>query len=299
MKVKLAIIGIGRWGKNLVREFNKIAEVAIYCHKGEAADRAWLRKNYPKIKSAASCNEIFQDKTIKAVIIATPINTHFSIAYRALKAGKHVFVEKPMTADPRQAEKLVKLAERKKLTLLVGHIFLYHPVFKKLQSLIKNDPPQYGYFHWSKWGSFKENIIWNDACHPISLALKLFGAPKKINLLHKQAVINIPDIAELKLQFSRGKNFLINLNRVSPQKKWFLFLRTGKRAYLWEDDDLYELKPREQNLKILYRFKNHFAPLMNECREFINNIKENKKPKTDGVFGLKVVELISKIISAP
>ena len=131
---KIAIIGLGKWGRNLLREFSKISCVTK-CHtRGNQKNISWLRKNYPKVVHTTSIRDILTDKNIDAVVISTPINSHFKIARNALEAGKHVFVEKPMTNTIVEAKQLLKIAKSKNLNLFVGHIFLHNEIFKKIKN---------------------------------------------------------------------------------------------------------------------------------------------------------------------
>src|SRR3989344_966952 len=139
----IAIIGVGRWGKNLLREFDKISRVKFCFHQGNPKTTKWLHLNYPDIKIAQSYQDLLVNLEIRAIVIATPVKTHFALAYQALSAGKHVFIEKPMAENVSQVKKLVALATNKKLELFVGYIFLYHPIFKKLQKIIKKEGVKY------------------------------------------------------------------------------------------------------------------------------------------------------------
>lgn len=290
----IAIIGIGRWGKNLLREFNKITKVT-HCYDKSAENREWLKKNYPNIEAAESYDEILNNHSIEAVVIATPIGTHFDVTTKALKAGKHVFVEKPITSNPAQAKKLVALAKKNQLTLFVGHIFLYHPIFQKIKRLVKNDPPVYAVFSWNKFGSFNSTAIWNLACHDIAITLDLFGKPKRAEILHDKGIVSASDVISLKLTFGGGRSVIINTNRVSNQQNKSMLLATKKKVYLWENDELYKLNKEPAKLELIFRSSEQ--PLAIECKEFLKNITKKTQPQTDGELGLEVVELISIIIS--
>ena len=252
---KLAIIGVGRWGKNLVREFDKISDVAACYYQGNPETVRWLKQNYPNIKRAASYEEILKDGSVRAVVIATPIKTHFDIASRALRAGKHVFLEKPMTDNLGQAKKLVALAKEKNLILFIGHIFLYHPVFKKIKTLTKNDPIQFADFYWSKWGHFTEDIIWNLACHDMAIAIGLLGYPRKISVFNESGGITNGDMVSLKLEFADNKKALMNINRLSPLKRKTITLLTKHGLLVWDSDSLYKLDKKNGSLKLAYQSK--------------------------------------------
>ena len=110
----IAIVGLGLWGKNLLKEFSKIGDVTICCTRGNRQNVKWLKHNYPKVKHTKNFNDIIKDKKTNVVVIATPINTHFSLVSKALKSGKHVFVEKTITEKVSEAIELYGLAKQKK-----------------------------------------------------------------------------------------------------------------------------------------------------------------------------------------
>lgn len=291
--IKIAVIGAGKWGKNLLREFNEIAKISYVCHKdGNKTDR-WLKENYPAAIVTHYYREILQDKKVPAVIIATPIKTHFKIALDCLKAGKHVFLEKPITDNIDEAKKLAALAKEKKLILFIGHIFLYHLIFKKLKKLTKEDPVQFADFYWSKWGHFTEDIIWNLACHDVAIAIDLMGKPQKISVIDKMGAITKKDLISLKLNFPGGKIATININRLSPEKRKTVTLLTKNNLLVWDNDSLYKLDKKSRRLKLIYCPA--ATPLITECRAFIESIKTKKEPVTNGKFGLRVVESLEQL----
>ncbi len=290
--INLAVIGIGRWGKNLLREFNKITEVT-YCYARSAENRQWLKKNYPNIEAAESYDDILNNPNIDAVVIATPIETHFELARRALESGKHTFVEKPITAIPAQAEKLVSLAKKNKLILFVGHTFLYHPVFQKIKELTKNDPLIYAKFSWNKLGSFNEDVVWNLACHDVAMAINLFGEPKKVKLLSAKGLVTKRDIISLELNFSGNRAATIEINRVSDLKNKLVTIATKNNVYSWDNDSLYKLDRAPGEFKEIYHSETQ--PLEIECQAFLDAIEKKSPFPTDGTLGLAVVNAIAHL----
>lgn len=306
-KKSLAIVGIGRWGKNLLREFNKIVRVEFCYHKGSYETKKWLAANYPHVKTAGSYKELLANPGIDAVVIATPIKTHYKLARQALMADKHVFVEKPMTAKMKQGQELVRLATKKKRVLFVGHIFLYHPVLTKIKSLLRKERLQHASFVWNKFGTFNEELVFNLVSHDIATALDLFGSsstslasarlvldkPITIKTLENSGLVTDSDIIHIRLNFPNQRYCTICINRVSNLKNKTVTLSTNKNIYLWEDDKLFKLNKKGDVFKFIY--KGAKTPLALECAEFIKCLKQNKKPLTSGEFGLEVVRLLSKI----
>lgn len=271
MRHSIAIIGIGRWGKNLLREFNAVAHVA-----------------YAFGKKDSQLAKVLKDPEIQAVIIATPIKTHYTIARQALLAGKHVFVEKPMTDNLTQARVLVTLARKQKRALFVGHIFLYHPVFEKIEKINVRDPIMLINFEWQKFGSFHEDIKLNLLVHEVAILLKLWGKSNKSKLFYQQGIISSADILSAQFVFSKNRKANVYINRTSSIKRKAITLITkNKNVYLWENDIL--LKLDKGVFKQIFKPKRTALAL--ECRAFLQTIKN----KPDGSFGAQVVEVLSKL----
>src|SRR3989344_121027 len=303
----LAVVGIGRGGKNVLREFDRVALVEGCFYKGSPETKKWLKKNYPGIKTAASFDQILHDQSIDAVIIATPIKAHYELAKKALLAGKHVFVEKPITDNVKQAQELVRLAAKKKRILFVGHIFSYNPVWAKIKRLNDVEPFKHASFVWNKLGTFNEELVFNLASHDVAMALDLFGSsstslapnklvldkPTSIKTIENSGMVTDSDIIYIRLGFKNSRSCTIYINRVSNFKNKTITLATNKNVYLWENDRLLKLDKKSAAFKLIYQSTK--TPLEIECTEFIKCITRNKKPHTDGGFGLGVVRVLSKI----
>jgi len=178
-KTKLAVIGTGYWGKNLLRNFNQLGALAAYCD-GDEAMRAPFATLYPDSAPYADAKLIFENTGIDAVAIATPAATHGALTRMALEAGKHVFVEKPLCLDVAEAEELRDLAVKLDRTLMVGHLLLYHPAFRAVQDLVNSDRLgnlRYIYSNRLSLGKIRkeENALWSFAPHDISMILALVG----------------------------------------------------------------------------------------------------------------------------
>ena len=147
---KLGIIGIGNWGKNLVRDISKISCVKKCSSLGNSKNISWLKNKYPSIQHTCNLKEIFADKEIDAVIIATPINTHYNLVKKALLAKKHVFVEKPLSSTLSNAEELIQIAKKNNRLLFVGHIFIFNEILKKIIQISKRENITHVNFVWNK-----------------------------------------------------------------------------------------------------------------------------------------------------
>lgn len=286
--VRIGIVGMGRWGKNLIKEFSKNSTISVCITKGGNSNKKWLKKNYPEIKSSTKYSDILQDKAIKAVIIATPIKTHFKLTQQALLSGKHVFVEKPISENSLQGKKLLELAKKNKLLLFVGYEFLYHPVFQKIKNIIKKEKILLIKFEWSKFGSFNENIFYDLITHFLTILIELVGLPKKIKILQQISVITKCDIISLELEFVNRIKVSINVNRTSNSKRRVINIFTKNNLYIWENEELFKFN-KIKNRKIK---TNNISSLENESKQFLKEIKKSKYDYENAKIAIKAIELI-------
>lgn len=290
---KIAIIGLGKWGKNLLREFSNVSCVTK-CHtRGNQKNISWLRRNYPKVVHTTSIRDILTDKNIDAVAISTPINSHFKIAKNALESGKHVFVEKPMASSVIEAKQLIKIAKSKNLNLFVGHVFLYNEIFKKIKKIDRQESITYAHFAWKKFGTFDEDIFKNLLSHDISLILALFGSPNRIRLTNNVGFITTSDRISLELNFTRNRKCEVSIDRISPHKEKSVTFLTKKNLFVWNDDELLRFDKRSQSFKKIYQSKN--TPLHLECKKFIANITSKKVSYDSSFLALNVTRILSKL----
>jgi UDP-2-acetamido-3-amino-2,3-dideoxy-glucuronate N-acetyltransferase len=221
----IAVIGAGYWGKNLVRNFHQLGVLKMVCD-ADGKIRKQMTKEYPEARIVAKEKEIFDDPSIDAMVIAAPAVAHYNLAREALNAGKHVFVEKPLSLTYEDGRKLVDLAHEKGKTLFVGHILHYHAAVVKLKEMIRSGQIgrlQYIYSRRLSLGKIRreENILWSFAPHDISLILSIVGEdPNYIdavgnNFLHAQ----IPDVTMTNLKFPSGIGAHIFVSWLNPFKE--------------------------------------------------------------------------------
>ena len=237
----IAVIGAGYWGKNLVRNFHQLGALKAVCDADNKIQKQ-MAKKYPEVRIVGKEKEIFDDKSIDAVVIATPAATHYALAREALSAGKHVFVEKPLSLTYADGQRLVDFAHEKGTMLFVGHILHYHPAVIKLKEMIragKIGRLQYIYSRRLCFGKIRreENILWSFAPHDISLILSIAGEdPHYIdsvgnNFLHAQ----IPDVTMTNLKFPSGIGAHIFVSWLNPFKEQRLVI-VGSQGMLVFDD---------------------------------------------------------------
>ena len=290
---KLGIIGIGNWGKNLVRELSKIHCIKKCSSNGNLKNIRWLKKNYPSIQYVSDSKEIFADKEINAVIIATPINTHYKLVKKALLSKKHVFVEKPISTNLSQAEELIEIAKKNNLLLFVGHIFIFNEIFKKLIQISNRENITHLNFLWNKFGTFDEDIFLNLVSHDLSIILALFGKPKKIKLINKFGVISKCDVVTLILELPNNKTCQIHVNRCSNHKQKHVTIFTQKNIYIWDDLLLYKNNKKSSSFRLV--FESRHTPLEIECKEFIKKLNETKFSYESAYLAKDVIQLIQKL----
>ena len=293
MKINLGVVGIGTWGKNLIRDFSKYANIEKCTSSGNPKNIRWIKKNYPTIEYVSNQKNFFNDDTINAVVISTPIKTHYSLIKKALLAKKHVFVEKPLCTNVSDANELIKIAKRNNLLLFVGHIFLFNEILKKLIQISKKEKITFAYFQWNKFGTFDEDIFLNLLSHDISIILKLFGKPTKTKLITSLGVISKCDILTLNLEFCTNKKCQIYLNRHSSHKQKFISILTKKNIYFWDDSKLYKYNKKSGNSKLI--FKSKLTPLENECKEFINELVIPQISFDNANLAKDVIQVIQKL----
>ena len=290
---KLGIIGIGNWGKNLVRDVSKISCVKTCSSRGDPKNISWLKKNYPSIQYTSDSKEIFADKEIDAVIIATPINTHYNLVKKALLSKKHVFVEKPISSTLSKAEELIKIAKKNNLLLFVGQIFIFNEILKKIVQISKRENITYVNFVWNKFGTFDEDIFLNLVSHDLSIILTLFGKPKKIKLVSAFGFISKCDIVTLTLELPNNKKCQIHVNRCSNHKQKHVTIFTQKNIYIWDDLLLYKNNKKSSSFRLV--FESRHTPLEIECKEFIKKLNETKFSYESAYLAKDVIQLIQKL----
>jgi|SRR5579872_1603520 len=289
-KTKIAIIGVGRWGKNLLKEFSEQAEVVYACHTGNAETVRFLKENYPAVKNTTSLEEILSDGSINAVVIATPINTHFEIAEKALRAGKHVFLEKPGGKEKKELEVLVKEADSRNLILSIGYVFAHNPALTKIKKLMAGKTITSLHFEWFKWGSFEEHPLKNLLPHDISILISLGLFPLEKTFYNENPGANI-----LEIGLTSGRaNIHIYFNRISLEKRKTATIEIDEEIYIWNNNSLFKINREKKEIEEI-ALDNSLSPVAVEIKDFLRSIEEKNQPRTNGEFAVKVWEGLEKI----
>lgn len=309
---RVAVIGCGRWGKNLVRNFASLGALAAVCDSDVAtATRFSTEFGAPALDTA----ELFADDGITAVAIAAPPTQHFPLAKAALEAGKHVFVEKPLALDAEHGATLCALADSCGLTLMVGHLLQYHPAFLRLKELVDAGDVgrlQYIYSHRLNLGVVRreENILWSFAPHDISMILSLVGhEPDQVSAVGASYLNkSVADVTTTHLGFPNGEQAHIFVSWLNPIKEQKLVV-VGEAGMVVFDDtqpwgskilhyphrmDWVDGQPIPNKADAVAVPVEQDEPLKLECRHFLDCVANGKRPRTDGVEGLKVLRVLQQ-----
>ena len=224
--LNLGLVGLGYWGPNLARNFDDLpgAHLAWLADRDEARLERYAGR-YPHARATTSFEDVLADETLDAVVIATPVVTHHELARQALRAGKHVFVEKPLTLSAEDAEELVALAGERGLVLMPGHLLLYHPAVAKLKALVDSGELGsilYVYGNRQNLGQIRrdENALWSLGAHDLSVVLHLVGEEPVECWARGESFLNeaIEDVVFCYLRFPSGVVAHMHLSWLDPHK---------------------------------------------------------------------------------
>lgn len=305
----IAVLGCGGWGRNIVRTMNQIGRLRAVADPSEAGQKA-AKELAPAAQVYAQPDEIFADSNIRGVMIATPAETHYAMACRAIEARRDVFVEKPLTIDVDEARDLVAKAQAADRILMVGHLLEYHPAILKLKELI--DTGELGKVRYIisnrlNLGKIRteENALWSFAPHDIAVILRLVGAmPFEVVATGGCYVSpNIADVTVTQLLFDNGVRSHIFVSWLHPFKEQKLVVVGSKKMASFDDvakelvlyDQRVDWKQGQpvpvkgEGAKVQYPAD---EPLKQECLHFINCIEKRQTPRTDGLNGLRVLQIL-------
>lgn len=319
--IKVGVIGYGYWGPNLVRNFMAApgSEVMHVCDF-RSERLASLRKIYPGIKTCTDPSELINDPQVDAVIIATPVSSHFELALAALQAGKHVLVEKPLASKSEHARRLVDEAAARNLVLLVDHTFVYTDAVRKIRELIASGKLGEIYYYDAvrvNLGLFQHdvNVIWDLAIHDLSIMD--YVLPAKPEAISATGISHVPgqpeNVAYITLFFPSAQIAHVHVNWLTPVKVRHTLIGGSEQMILYDDLEPSEkLKVYDKGINVTpgreedvykmlvsYRSGDMWAPkidnteaLQTEALHFIDCIENRKRPETDGAAGLRMVNMI-------
>jgi predicted dehydrogenase len=291
---RIAVIGMGTWGRQLIRVFDSLAHVVVAANRGNEAGQAWLRDSYPEIRPASDAREAITDPSVEAVVIATSIASHASLAIAALDRGKHVFVEKPLATSGEEAEQVGASARSAGRTLFVGHTFLFDAAFEALHEIVRVDPVDRIDLTWLKYGTFVEPLVWNLLPHEVALAAWLVGVAPSLRVTEQRAGETPLDRLVAVLDFGPdGPDGTITIDRQHGEKLKSAVVRTHSGDELrWRNGDL----DRVRGDRVVERLVDHSEEaLVREARAFLEALSGGPNARSDGNFGTAVVRAIEPI----
>ena len=316
----IGVIGYGYWGPNLVRNFAEVPGstlIAVSDLRPERLEQAHSR--YPMITTGTDYRALLDDKRVDAVVIATPVSTHFELAMQALRANKHVWVEKPLAATSEQALQLIEEAARRRLVLMVDHIFVYTGAVRKIHELVTKNHLGEVYYYDSvriNLGLFQHdvNVLWDLAVHDLSIMDYVLPAQpcavSAVGLSHVPK--SIENIAYLTLLFKENLIAHIHVNWLAPVKVRRTLIGAATNMIVYDDLEITEkVKVYDRGITINnspesryqmlvgYRAGDMWSPQLNMTEglrtavlHFIDCIATGERPITDGESGLRVVRIL-------
>jgi predicted dehydrogenase len=318
--IKIAVIGYGYWGPNLVRNFMEAAGSTVVAVCDLRPERLTsLSVRYPTITTTTDCNQLFANPDVDAIVVATPVSSHFELAMAALRADKHVLIEKPIAANAEQALELIAEAAKRKRVLMVDHTFVYTSAVRKIRELITANALGDIYYYDAvrvNLGLFQHdvNVIWDLAIHDLSIMD--YVLPAKATAVSATGISHIPgqpeNVAYITLFFDNPQIAHVHVNWLTPVKVRHTLIGGSEKMILYDD-----LEPSEKvkiydkgvtlsqsaeavyEMLVSYRSGDMWAPrldateaLQTEALHFIDCIENDKQPETDGQAGLRLVRIV-------
>ncbi len=316
-KVTVALAGLGYWGPNLARNFDDLPGADLTWLVDLDADRrARFGARFPGARTTARLDDVLSDETVDAVVVATPVPTHAELARRALAAGKHVFVEKPLALSAAEAESVVAIAEERGLALMPGHLLLYHPGVRKLREIVESG--DLGrllviYGNRQNLGKIRrdENVLWSLGAHDLSVILHLVGEEPDELWARGESFLNpgVEDVVFCYLRFPSGVVAHMHLSWLDPHKMRKLTVVGDRKMAIFDDMDLerkvtvYDKGPQEpaetygewltRSGDIWSPKVPNDEPLRLECEHFLTLVRgdaDSEPARTNGVAVVRALE---------
>jgi predicted dehydrogenase len=317
--VRVGVVGLGYWGPNLARNFDRLpgAELSWICDSSADSRERWAPE-FRDSRAAADIDELLADPSLDAVVVATDVPTHAALAHRVLEAGKHCFVEKPLAQSVAEAEQVVAAASSSGRTLMVGHLLEYHPGVDKLKEIA--DAGDLGDIHYLysnrlNLGKLRadENALWSLGAHDVSVVLRLAGEePVECHAFGESYMRSgVEDVVFCYLRFPSGLAAHLHLSWLDPHKERRFTVVGSRRMATFDDMEierkvtLYD-KGFDQDFRSygeyiarsgdvwIPRVSNE-EPLRIECRHFIDCVREGREPRSGGESGLRVVRVLEAL----
>ena len=319
--VRFAVVGLGYWGPNLVRNLHDLpgAEVVCVCdQRPDALER--LSNRYPGARLTTDFSYVLADSGVEAIAIATPVSTHYSLAMAALKSGKHVFVEKPLAASSADAAALIDEARSSGLVLMPGHTFLYSPPVNKIRHLIDSGEVGEIYFISASRVNLglhqpDVSVTWDLGPHDFSILQYWLGeSPTHVTAISRGCIFpDTPDVAFINLEFASETIAHIELSWLAPSKLRRTAIVGSKKMVVYDDTSSESVRvynsgavPRDPETfgeyQLMYRTGDILSPqldavepLLLEMQDFCEAIRKGTAPRASAELGLEVVRMIEAV----
>jgi predicted dehydrogenase len=316
--LNLAVVGYGYWGPNIVRNVVERPELALWGVCETNPERvARFSARYPGVHTCSSFQDVLDDPAVDAVSIATPPSTHYALVERALEAGKHVLVEKPLATTVAEAERLVDAADRRGLVLMPGHTFLYSPAVNKVRALIDSDELGEVYFVTSSrmnLGIYQPDGVINDLA-PHDLSILLYWLERPVCMVSASGATvfqdGVPETAFLTLSFEHGPTANVQLSWLAPHKVRQTIIVGSKRMIVYDDaatDGAIRIYDRGFDFtepatfgeyQLTYRSGDMVVPRLDaaeplglELADFARAVLEGTRPRSHASLGVDVVRIL-------
>jgi predicted dehydrogenase len=315
--LRTAVVGLGYWGPNLLRVLFELpnVEVAWICDLDDARVDRLLRR-YPSVRGTSRVDDVLDDPEVDAVLVATPVYTHFDIARRSLEAGKHTFVEKPLAPSPDEADELIQLADVEGLLLMCGHTFLYSPSVRRVKELLERAELGEVYFASSSRVNLglhqrDTSVVWDLGPHDFSILLHWFDElPESVRAVGRDSIVKgISDVAFVTLSFPSGLIANVELSWLAPSKLRRTVLVGSEKMVVYDDGGPEPVKVFDHG--VVYRDPETFGeyhlsyrtgdvlvpkldgaePLQLELRDFTTSIQAGTAPLAGTTLARDVVRL--------
>ena len=324
--MNFGLIGYGYWGPNLLRNFAEIPGAkAVAVADLDSKKLESVSRRYPWVKTTTDFREVITDTSVDVVAIATPVSTHFELGMAALKAGKHVWMEKPLAETSFQARKLMDDADRRKRSLFVDHTFIYTGAVRKMGEILRSGELGRVYYYDSvrvNLGLFQRdvNVISDLAVHDFSILDYLLGEhPAAVSASGANHFPGTPEnLAYVTLFYDSGIIAHVSVSWLAPVKVRQIRIGGSKQMIIYDDlepDEKVKVydkgvsftdDPRQiHEMRVGYRTGDMHAPklemteaLRSGGEHFVDCIEHGKVPQTDAALGLRVVELIEAATSS-
>ncbi len=318
--LNIAVIGCGYWGPNHIRNFSALSNctVPLVCDRNEERLQH-IKSLYKNIATTTDHEQVIRNDEIDAVVIATPTNTHYSLAKQCLEAGKHVLIEKPMASSVAEGKELLEIAEKKSRTVMVGHTFVYSAPVRKIKEIIDSGAlGELLYINSQRLnlGLFQKdiNVAWDLAPHDISIIHYLLDEdPITVNCQGKAHITqDIEDVTNISLQFSKSAFAMIQSSWINPNKIRTMIIVGSKKMIIYDDTEpLEKIKVYDKRVELPphydtfadFQYSYHYGdmhcphikhkePLQMEAADFVKSIETGAPPEASGLEGLKVLAVL-------